>query len=67
MQGEQVSSLVRELRAHMPFMCVAKTLNTKKKKYDRIEKNNVILKKKNKKKNLSRMYRELIKSISKGC
>ena len=49
MQGEQVSSLVRELRADMPFMCVAKTLNTKK-KYDRIEKNNVILKKKTKKK-----------------
>ena len=65
MQGEQVSSLVREPRSHMLFSR-AKTLNNKKKKSEKIEKNNVILKK-IKKKKLSGMYRELIKSISKGC
>ena len=44
MQGEQVSSLVREPGSHMLFSR-AKTLNNNKKKSDRIEKNNVILKK----------------------
>ena len=44
MQGEQVSSLVREPRSHMLFSR-AKTFNNKKTS-DRIEKN-VILKKKN--------------------
>lgn len=57
MQGEQVSSLVREPRSHMLFSR-AKTFNNKKTS-DRIEKN-VILKKKK----LFGMYRELTHKIN---